>query len=192
MTTRVSVTSTATAKILRWCRVVRRSEDGAAAVEFGMTVPILVVVLLGIIELSMLMFATLMLDAGVRDAARYGLTGQGRDDPVARLREIEQIVVDRSMNLVENVDFRIYTFSGGFGSIDMTALDTATVVSIIEQEIDGETVESVQDGDQANDIVLYRAQADYKLLTPLLPGFLEMNDGIRLEASHALRNEPWE
>lgn len=192
MTTRVSDTSTAIAKIPRWCRVVRRANDGTAAVEFGLTMPILIVVLLGIIELSMMMFATLMLDAGIRDAARYGLTGQGSDNPVARVREIERIVHDRSTNLVENLNFEIYTYTGGFGSIDLNALDTATTVSIQTEEVDGETVETVQNGDGANDIVLYRAVADYRLLTPLFTGFLDMDNGIRLDSSHAFRNEPWE
>ena len=192
MTTRVSVTSTAIAKISRWCRVVRRSEDGAAAVEFGMTVPILVVVLLGIIELSMLMFATLMLDVGIRDAARFGLTGQGSDNPVGRMREIERIVQDRSMNLVENLDFKIYTYPGGFGTIDLGALDTATSVGILEEDVGGTILETIENGDGANEVVLYQAVGNYKLFTPLFPGFFNLEDGIRLEASHAFRNEPWE
>lgn len=193
MTTKVSITLAAVAKLSPRFRAARRSEDGSAAVEFALTMPVLILVLLGILELSLLTFANLMLDAGVRDAARYGLTGQQSESPVARYHEIERIVKDRSAELVTNIDFQIYTFSGGFGSIDMADLNSATAVEVREEvNSDGDTVEVIDNVDGSDDVVLYRAVADYVMLTPLFPGFLGYTDTITLEASFAFRNEPWE
>lgn len=193
MTTKVSITLASVAKMSPRFRAARRCENGSAAVEFGLTMPVLILVLLGILELSLLTFANLMLDAGVREAARYGLTGQQNDDPVARYHEIERIVKDRSMDLVTNIDFQIYTFPGGFGSIDMTDLDSATSVEVREEDDgSGEMVEVIDNADGADDVVLYRAVADYVMMTPLFPGLVGFTDTITLEASFAFRNEPWE
>ncbi|NBC33829.1 MAG: hypothetical protein GVY13_14240 [Alphaproteobacteria bacterium] len=193
MTTRVSITSAAVAKISPRRRAVGRNEEGSAAVEFALTLPILLVVLLGIIELSMLTFANLMLDAGVRDAARYGLTGQQADQPAVRYNEIERLVRHRTAGLVTDLNFEIYTFPDGFGSIDMADLGSATQVTVQEQvNGDGDTVQTIENADGADQVVLYRAFGKYEMLTPVFPGFLNNDDSLTLEASFAFRNEPGE
>lgn len=193
MTTRVSITSVAVAKISPRCRAATCNESGGAAVEFALTLPVLLIVLLGIIELSMMSFANLMLDAGIRDAARYGLTGQQADQPVMRYNEIERLVHDRTAGLITDLDFQIYTFPGGFGAIDMENLDTSSMVTINEQlDEDGETVQTIENADGADQVVLYRALGTYEMITPVFPGLLGLTDNISLEANFAFRNEPGE
>ena len=190
MTTRVSVTSALGPKISPRMHAFCNTKNGATAVEFAITMPILVVLLLGIIEMSMLMFSTIMLDVGIRDAARYGMTGQGRNDPVARLREVERMILDGSEAYVDNIDFQIYRFPDGFGSMDIENLDPATAVQIASEEIDGSTVESVVNGDNPDEVVLYVVTADYQFL--LLPEIVGLIEEVQLEFSFAFRNEPGE
>lgn len=49
---------------------------GATAVELAMIAPVLILVLVGIIELSMAMFINTVVEGSLKDASRLGLTGQ--------------------------------------------------------------------------------------------------------------------
>lgn len=52
----------------------RRDQRGAAAVEFALVLPIVVVILAGIFEFGMGMWRKQVLTAAVREGARYGIT----------------------------------------------------------------------------------------------------------------------
>ena len=66
----------------------RRSEqDGAAAVEFALVLPILVLILFGIINFGVIFAQNLALGNGARQAARFGVVeGRTCDDIVAEAR----------------------------------------------------------------------------------------------------------
>lgn len=49
----------------------KRNEDGAAAVEFALILPVLLLVLIGIIEFSLAFNAQLSLNQAAREGARY-------------------------------------------------------------------------------------------------------------------------
>ncbi len=51
----------------------RRSEDGAAAVEFALVTPLLFLVMFGILQYGLYFFDTLGTRQGVREAARQGV-----------------------------------------------------------------------------------------------------------------------
>lgn len=53
-----------------------RDASGAFAIEFGVVVPVFLLLLLGIIELGMMVFVQSVLDGAARDAARLVRTGQ--------------------------------------------------------------------------------------------------------------------
>lgn len=60
-------------RIAAWrrARALRRQESGAAMLETIITVPVMIVFLVGILEFGMLLFAKLQVETGLRDAARY-------------------------------------------------------------------------------------------------------------------------
>jgi Flp pilus assembly protein TadG len=56
-------------------------QSGATVVEMAIIAPVLLLILLSLIELSMMFFATLTMQYAVREGARYAITGQSNLDP---------------------------------------------------------------------------------------------------------------
>lgn len=56
-------------------------QSGATVVEMAIVAPLLLLVLLGLIELSLMFFSTLTMQYAVREGARYAITGQSNLDP---------------------------------------------------------------------------------------------------------------
>ena len=97
--------------IARKFQYLGRENVGTTAVEMALVLPVLLVLLLSIIELSVGMFVSTVVEGGLRDASRLGLTGM---DTVAISREqsIINIVNNASMGLVNlttsNISSQIY------------------------------------------------------------------------------------
>ena len=53
--------------------------DGASAVEFALVFPLAFFLIAASFELGMLMFNQAAIESAVREAARYGMTGQGTE-----------------------------------------------------------------------------------------------------------------
>ena len=73
---------------------------GSAVVEFAFVAPIMALLVVGTMEFGMIMFSTTLMESGLRDAARFGITG-AEPDGQSRLERILQIVDDRTLNLVD-------------------------------------------------------------------------------------------
>jgi Flp pilus assembly pilin Flp len=58
----------------------RRSKDGAAAIEFALILPVLMVMSFGIMEVSLCMASLVTLEGGLKQASRYGITDQTESD----------------------------------------------------------------------------------------------------------------
>src|SRR6185369_9432200 len=52
-----------------------RDERAATAVEFAFVAPVMLLFVIGIVEVAMVLFTQALLEGGVREAARYGITG---------------------------------------------------------------------------------------------------------------------
>src|SRR5690242_1118362 len=78
----------------------RRHEDGASGIEFALIATPLVLTVIGMIEVAMILFADVLLEGGVRDAARFGITGQ---TPAGMTREamIRKIIGQRTIGLID-------------------------------------------------------------------------------------------
>jgi len=162
----------------------------SAGVEFALTLPVLLLLILGIIEFGLMTFVNVLLEASLREASRHGMTGNGSETPVTRYQTLEQIVRDRTMNLAENLNFEMRIYDG-FGSIGTA---TGSVMRVVEQTNPNpppDTILVVENPDTASSVVVYTVRADYRPFTPLLPVFLGREGVVPLDASVAVRNEPW-
>ena len=86
--------------LIRFLRRLCDREDGSPAIEFAFVAPILILMVIGTIEFGMIMFVTILMESGLRDAARYGITGN-EFGGMNRMERIVQIINDRTMGLVD-------------------------------------------------------------------------------------------
>ena len=179
-----------------------RCRDGIAALEFAFAFPVVLTVVMGVIELSMVLFVSSLLEGGLRDASRFGITG---NTPESGTREqaIVDIVNSRLMGLITvtpaDMRMRVYKCLSDIGKPEPLTND----VNGNGKWDPGDTYTDVNgngqwDEDMASsgagssgDVVVYSVATSWHLLTPFLaPAF--GNGGVfPLTASIAVRNEPW-
>jgi hypothetical protein len=189
-------------KMLRRILSLRRNENGSPSVEFVFAAPVLVLMSIGTIEFGLVMFVTVLMESGLRDAARFGITGQ-EPDPDARLAAIVDIIEDRTIGLVD-IDA---------ASIEILSYESFADVERSEDYVDGNANGGFDPGETYTDensngqwdedvglagagesgqVVVYRVEYNWPLLTPILSNFIGHEGYFPIRASIAVRNEPWE
>jgi len=93
----------------------RSDTSGSPSVEFALAAIPLTLGIIATIEIGMILFATTLMESGLRDAARFGITGRA-PDALSRQERIVEIVKNRTLGLVDlevaNFDVVVYpTFS---------------------------------------------------------------------------------
>ncbi len=82
-----------------------RETGGSALVEFGLTIPVILMVLFGIVEFGSLSFARITVRHAVVEATRFAVTGNQLTDPdddqalLSRIASIQQMVHDRATHV---------------------------------------------------------------------------------------------
>ena len=125
----------------------RRLPRGSATVEMALVAPVVLLLMMGIIEFSLVFFSTLTMQYAVREGARYAITGRIDADPASagqeRYRAVEQVIRANSLglfttvNAVVSVNGKSYASSsaytanmfGGPGDIVVLRLDCAWPVT---------------------------------------------------------------
>jgi len=174
---------------------------GATAVEFAVVAPVLIALLLGLFEFSLLLTADLTLESAVSEAARFGITGRSLG-ATTREEAIRAVLERRAGSLLDP---------------DRLALETLVYpdfASIGQPEpfvdADGDGVHDPGevyvdlngngrwDADMGlaglggpNAVVLYRARYPWRFVTPLLRAFFPPDGTVELVAAMAVRNEPF-
>lgn len=193
-------------------RTFRRDEKGATAVELAMVLPVILMVLVGMIELSMGMFINTVVEGSLRDAARLGLTGQIQEG-ISNDQALVDILNEASLGLLNlttaDVTSLVYENFAYVGQgEDLTDLDgngtwtagpythtDGTVYPAGEPwvEVNGNGVWDEDFGEAGlgaqGDIVLYTVEYDWNFLSgqfiPVLQGTIPM------VASIVVLNEPY-
>lgn len=179
---------------------VRRNDDGSAAVEFAFTAPLLILTIVAIMEFSMILFLNALLEGNLRDAARFGATGSM---PVGVSREnfIIQKLRDATLGFVavdaNQLTVLAYTNFNEVGRpepfIDSNPANGVYDAGESFTDVNGNGQWDADMGkpglDGACDVVVYRIQTQWNLLLGLLANTL--GNSIELEASTAVRNEPY-
>ncbi len=181
------------------------ARDGASAAEFAIVLPVLVLLVGGILEMSMVMFVNVLAEGGLREAARYGITGQGASEGV-RDDEIIQIVNDHTHGLIDLETAGLSTMSyGSFGSIgqpepfeDGSNGHPENGEFDVGEDFDDVNGNEIWDGDQGapgaggpGDVVMYELTYEWEFMTPVLSAFAGQDHSINMSASIAVRNEPY-
>lgn len=177
-----------------------RCRKGAAAAEFALVAAPLVLLGLGTLEFSGVMIAQVVLEGGVKEASRFGLTGY-QPDGRSREQVIRDIVSEHAGALLSSSNITITTLVyQNFQSIgepepfsDLNGNGTYDV---------GEPFTDVNGNGQwdpdmgragaggAGDVVLYTVNYNWPMMTGWITSIIGLST-IPLRASIAVRNEPF-
>ncbi len=178
-----------------------KKDDGSTVVEFALVAPILAMFLVAIVEFGMIMFSSILMESGLRDASRFGITGRELTGQT-RLESIVQIISDRTIGLIDmnaaTVDVMVYPSFSDVGTgedyVDGNANGTYDAGETYTDSNGNGAWDSdigVAGAGDTGDIVLYRISYDWPLLTPFASHFMGDSGAFTLQASIAVRNEPW-
>ncbi len=186
-------------------RTLFRRTDGGPAIEFALLAPVLFLVTFGIIDIGIMLFTWVMMEGGLREAARYAITGAAPTQTQSRLDEVIKIVGDKTLGLIDlgeaRIDARAYPT---FDDVDKgeTFVDAGDMNGRYDAgesftdcnsngKWDGDRGKANDAGESA-DVVLYTFEYDYPLMTPVLTDLIGTGGKFPLRASVLVRNEPWE
>jgi Flp pilus assembly protein TadG len=180
-----------------------RCRDGAAALEFALVLPPLCLILVGMFEVSMLMFTQASMEGALREAARFGMTGSV-EDPEDREAQIMDIIDKHTYGVVDmstaNITFEVYD---GFGDVDdgepyvdTNANGNYDVGEPFTNQPGCPSTNWDADCGQAGvgssaEVVQYTVSYDWEVMTPFMAQFMGDEGKIKMKASVVIRNEPW-
>jgi Flp pilus assembly pilin Flp len=84
----------------RMMRRFRRDARGAAAVQFAVLAPALLLLVIGSFEVAITLFVSGTMESAVLAASRYGVTGF-TEDGVSREQRIREIILERTLGFVD-------------------------------------------------------------------------------------------
>ena len=188
-----------------FCRKIfalKSARDGTAGVEFGFAAPAIILAAVGLVELGSMMFVNSLVEGGLREAARFGITGFA---PVGVSREdrIREIIEENTIGLVDmntaTITQLVYPSFGQVGQPepyeDSNPANGSYDVGENFQDINGNGVWDADMGAAGaggpGDVVLYTVEVDWPALTPLFAPIMSATGDIRMKASVAVRNEPF-
>ena len=185
--------------------LIRRLADcreGATALEFAFALPVVMVLIVGMLEVAMIMFVSTSVEGGLRQAARYGITGQ---TPQTGTREeaIIGIIGSYTLGFVDldasDVTFMTYDSFNDVGQPEpWTDTDGNGAYDVGEayDDLNGNLQWDADRGSagvgNAGEVVQYKIDYDRSLLTPYVSNLLGDNGMLHMTASIAVRNEPYQ
>jgi len=194
----------------------RRFDDrGVAIVEFALVMPILLLMTFGAIEIGMIMAVQSTLEGGLKEASRYGITGQTPSD-ATRIEKIRAILEDHTIDLVDmsEATFSVKTYPSfsGVGQpepfVDSAEGDpedpnpchngqydppsTGCVETFTDVDGDGSWDPDIgKDGaGMGGEVVSYTVQVPWHVMTPFVGPLIAPHGTVPLRATIVVRNEP--
>lgn len=176
--------------------------SGTPAIEFALAFPVIFGLTMGIVEIGHITFANATLEGAVREASRRGVTGfvpdnTSREDHV-RSRIVEMMDIFALEGDIA-VDTQVYDSFSDIGKPepfsddnDNGTYDEGECFTDINQNGNWDPDMGMAGLGGAGAIVVYSANVNLRLLTPVFRWMTDAESGtIRLEASTAVRNEPF-
>ena len=184
-----------------YLKLLATQQGGAVAVEFAILAGFLITALVSILELGMIYLVSATLEGGIRDATRYGTTGQGAT-AAARTQHIVDVMNVDTLNMLHltsaNITAKVYQ---NFSSIGLPEPLTNDVNHNGRYDpgdgytdVNGNGRYDLDQGTPGNgnakDIVLYTVSYEWPLMFGTMFPF-GVNGKITLSASQAIQNEPY-
>ena len=171
----------------------KRGQSGMVAVEFALIAPIFFLMLFAILETGLALFASMLLENGVKTTARMIRTGQAVSANMTQA-QFRQALCDQ-INLVLSCDAsKLYVDVRAFNSFAGSGFPPPIDANgNINPNLNSYQLGASSQISNATDVVLVRAFYTWQMFTPLVGKFYaNMNNNTRLlTASAAFRNEPY-
>jgi hypothetical protein len=179
-------------------RPILAADNGAVAVEFAMVLPILLLVLVGIFDVAMNLYATSVLQGSMQKAGRdFSL-----EDARSRQSTIETTIT-RQIRRVAPGATLVFERNAYFDFADVGQPEVYDDINDDDECNNDEPFEDANGNGQwdedrgeagfggARDAVMLTATATYDRLFPM-DGLLGLPDTVTIEASTVLRNQPFD
>jgi hypothetical protein len=170
--------------------------------EFAFAAPVVVLMIIGTIEFGMIMFVSTLMESALRDAARFGITGE---EPTGgtRLGRIIRIVEQRTIGLVDmsdaKIEVRVYPTFGDVGRGESFVDGNGNGTYDPGETFTDENGNGAHDSDvgeagagEAGAIVAYKMEYAWPLRTPFAADLIGQDGKFVLKSAIAVRNEPYD
>ena len=176
---------------LRWqaTHLRRRSNSGAAAIEFAIVMPILALFLFGIIETGVIYYANSALTNAADDTARLVRTGQVQSRNMTKTQYIAQVCTEMTGLITQSAcNSSLQVDMGSFNSFT-----NANYTNVINSDGSLNVAAMQFNAGNACDTVLVRAFYPWSIMTPFMNSLLQSmpNGQFLLTSAAAFRNEPY-
>ncbi|RED53450.1 TadE/TadG family type IV pilus assembly protein [Aestuariispira insulae] len=177
-------------------------ERGIVSQEFAIISPLLILMIIGIFELGTIMLVNSLMEGAMRESSRYGITGRA-DSGISRESYIRQIVDEQTLGFVDmdkaKFETLVYSDFGSIGDGEPYIDGNGNGAYDVGETFTDENSNGAWDADvgedsagAADDVVLYRISYNWPIMTPLIGALIGTDGHFPMEASIAVRNEPWE
>jgi Flp pilus assembly pilin Flp len=184
-----------------------KAESGATLIEFALVLPPLLLLVIGMFEVATAMFVSTSVESALREASRYGITGSQPANGQTRQQQILQIIRDHTFGFLDPattaISFKTYASFQDVGQPE-PFVDTPPPGPLANGKYDpGENFTDLNGNGQwdadrgtngvgnAGDVVQYKVDYDWHLMTPFLSQILGNNGVLHMSASLVVRNEPY-
>ena len=188
-------------RAMRFAHSFLRCNRGAAMVEWALVAPVATAVGFVFLELLTMLFINVMAEGGLREAARYGITGYVPEGKT-RQEHIVAIVQDHTLGFLADdtqITTKIYPAFDRVGDGEKFTDENNNGVYDVGEPFIDENGNGVYDSDIGEegaggpgDIVAYKITYNYTLMTPFLAPLVGNGDGkIQFTAVVVVQNEPF-
>ena len=178
-----------------------RSTRGATALEFAFGAPIAIFSVIALIEMSMIIFVNTLVEGGLREASRFGITGSV---PAGKTREeaIKEVLEQNTIGLIDlnaaTITQKTYSSFAEVGQPEPFGDTNANEVCDNSETYTDVNGNDKWDDDMGaegaggpGDVVLYTISFEWNLITPMVDHIFGADGKVPMSASVAVRNEPW-
>jgi hypothetical protein len=148
---------------------------GSSVVEFALTLPIFIILVIGIIEFGMYFFVQHTLQYATREGMRLALVGRTINNPSGTPMSREDSIITTIRN---NAALAVKPASSV----------TVSIYPVSSSFTDPAGWETQQDAGDAGQYMRVRSRYNYRFFTPLIGGFFS-GGGIVIQAEGTYRNE---
>ncbi|ABC63370.1 TadE/TadG family type IV pilus assembly protein [Erythrobacter litoralis] len=168
---------------------------GVTIVEFGMVAPTLIVLLLGVFDITYNMYSSSMLQGTVQQAARNSAL-EGADS-MAQNAAVETAVRQVAPNATfthKRIAYTTFTEVGSAESFDDVNDDGICADGELFEDANGNGIwdsdRGVVGSGGARDAVVYTVSIEYPRVVPIAT-FIGLDPNYSLDVQTVLRNQPW-